>query len=158
MRISISFPRLVSGLLPLLLVIVSGCGDSNNTPGNPAGDWNIVAIENVTQGTRVDCPGVSGELECGTATLSLAEAGTLTIVETTDEMGAPDDYRHEGIWRTEGDRLTLVLSAGGTDADNLEPIDPPDEVSGTYTVSSDTLTWSDTDESGDTLTSSYRRL
>ena len=79
-------------------------------------------------------------------------------METTDETGAPDPYRYEGIWLTEGDQLTLELRAEGADADNLTPIDPPDAVTGTYTLSDDTLTWSGQDDGGDTLVNTYERL
>ncbi|MGD8608744.1 MAG: hypothetical protein PVH21_15715, partial [Myxococcales bacterium] len=96
--------------------------------------------------------------ECGTATLSLAESGVLTIVETTDDTGAPDPYRYEGTWRTEGDQLTVELRAEGVDADNLTPIDPPDSVTGTYSVSNDVLTFGGEDDDGDTIVTTYERL
>lgn len=159
MRFSSSTHSFVVSLLPLLLISLSGCGDSGSSnPGDPAGEWRTASIENVTQGIRVECPGVSGNLECGAATMSLVEDGTLTIIETADETGAPEPYRYEGIWRTEDNQLTLVLRDEGADADNLVPIDPPEEVTGPYTLSSDTLTLSGPGEGGDEVVATYDRL
>jgi hypothetical protein len=162
MRFSISIQFLALGLFPLLFIGLAGCSDSDSAsnPGDPSGDWLTVSLENVTQGIRVDCPGQSGSLECGTATLSLDASGVMTILATTDETGAPDPFRYEGIWRTEGDQLTLELREQGEDAGNLSPIDPPDLLTGTYALSEDTLTFAaeEEDGAGDTLVSTYERL
>lgn len=101
---------------------------------------------------------MSGDLECGTATVTLDESGVLSIVETTDETGAPDPYRFEGIWRTSGNQLTLELFREGVDAENLTPIDPPEMLSGTYTLSGDTLTFGGQQEGGDTIANIYERI
>ena len=90
--------------------------------------------------------------------MTLAETGLLSIRETTDETGAPAPYLIEGIWVTSGNQLTLELRAQGEDAENLTPITPPDELTGTYTLSDDTLTFGGEDDNGDTIVSIYDRI
>ena len=148
------------GSLPILLLAVLLAGSACRTPDpfDPTGEWLQLAIENATQGTFVKCPGEAGSLSCGTATLDLADKGKLAIVRTTDEMGEPAPWRIKGTWSVEDDRLTLILTDEGPNADSLTPIDPPGEEVFVYTVSGDALALSPESDRGDTITSTYLRV
>jgi hypothetical protein len=61
-------------------------------------------------------------------------------VDTTDEYADPYDWRTEGTWSTQEDILTVTLTEEGPDADNLQPIDPPDVFPWMWSISGDTLT------------------
>ena len=62
------------------------------------------------------CP---GEIEitdtlsvsCGTQATTFNADGTFADVQTTDEFGAPFDWRSEGTWSTQGSTLTLATAS-----------------------------------------------
>jgi hypothetical protein len=143
-------------LLLAVLLAVSAC--RTQEPFDPTGNWLELTTENVTQGTFVECPGESGSLSCGTVTLELADEGKLAIVQTTDETGEPAPWRIKGTWSVEDNRLTLILSDEGPNANSLTPIEPPREEVFVYTVSGDALALSAESDQGDTTTSTYLRV
>ena len=152
--------NLLPGSLPIallaVLLAVSACRTPE--PFDPTGDWLRLSTENVTQGTFVECPGDLGSSSCGTVTLKLADEEKLTIVQTTDETGESAPWRIEGTWSVEDDRLTLISTDEGPNANSLMPIDPPREDVFVYTVSVDALALTAESDQGDNVTDTYLRV
>lgn len=145
MKVSALRVGTVLSALVLLMPGASGCngGDGSQDPQNLIGTWRTATLHVLSQTTS--CPGEIQLTEdisvsCATETLTLQEEGSLVQVQTTDEYGDPYDWRTEGTWSTSGDILTVTLTEEGPDADNLEPIDPPDVFPWMWSVSGDTLT------------------
>jgi Lipocalin-like domain len=125
---------------------LAGCGDDGaEVAPELFGTWDAVSIE--AEGMSTSCPGEielsdTSSVSCGTEASTFNADGTFVEVQTTDELGDPFDWRIEGTWSTEGSTLTLTYRQEGPDADNLEPIDPPETVSASWSVSGNTLTTS----------------
>jgi len=126
------------------LIGIAACGDDGATLASELfGTWDAVSVE--AEGMSTSCP---GEIEitdtlsvsCSTQATTFNADGTFVEVETTDELGAPFDWRSEGTWSTQGSTLMLTFTKEGPDADSLQPIDPPETQSGTWSVSGTTLT------------------
>jgi hypothetical protein len=96
------------------------------------------------------------QISCGSEALTLERDNSFVRVRITDELGNPDPWRTEGTWSTEGSMLTMETEWEGTDADNLQPVDPPGIFPFAWSVSETTLTlWFPF--AADTLTSTYVR-
>lgn len=151
----------VFALTALPLAGFAGCGAEGGTLAPELfGTWDFVSIE--ANGMNTSCPGeieITGTeaVSCGTEAVTFNTDGTVVQVETTDELGDPFDWRSEGTWSTQGSTLTLTLTQEGTDADNLQPLDPPETSSGTWSVSGNTLTLSVTAPSATVIGTLDRR-
>lgn len=127
-------------------VCLAACGDDGAALASELfGTWDAVSIE--AEGMSTSCPGEidlsdTSSVSCGTEAATFNADGTYVAVQTTDELGDPYDWRIEGTWSTSGDTLTLTYRQEGPDADNLEPIDPPETASASWSVSGNTLTTS----------------
>jgi hypothetical protein len=123
---------------------LAGCGDDGAEVASELfGTWDAVSLE--AEGMSTSCPGEidlsdTSSVSCGTEASTFNADGTFVEVQTTNELGDPFDWRNEGTWSTEGSTLTLTYLQEGPDADNLEPIDPPETVSASWSVSGSTLT------------------
>ena len=123
---------------------LAGCGDDGaEVAPELIGTWDAVSIE--AEGMSMSCPGEielsdTSSVSCFTQAITFNTDGTFVGVQTTDEFGDPFDWRNEGTWSMEGSTLTLTYLQEGPDADNLEPIDPPETGSASWSVSGDTLT------------------
>jgi hypothetical protein len=121
-----------------------GCGDDGAALASELfGTWHAVSLE--AEGMSTSCPGEielsdTSSVSCGTEAATFNADGTYVEVQTTDELEVPFDWRIEGTWSTSGDTLTLTYRQEGPDADNLEPIDPPETASASWSVSGSTLT------------------
>jgi hypothetical protein len=121
-----------------------GCGDDGAALASELfGTWDAVSIE--AEGMSTDCPGEielsdMSSVSCGTEATTFNADGTYVAIQTTDELGEPFDWRIEGTWSTSGNTLTLTSTQEGPDADNLEPIDPPETAIASWSVSESTLT------------------
>lgn len=119
-------------------------GDGGPPPsGSILGTWVSVSIE--VLGMTARCPGQIDLTEdtavsCATETLTFNDDGTFVLVTTTDDTGAPYDWRTEGMWSTNEDVLTLTFTREGPDAESLQPIDPPQIWIWMWSASEDTLT------------------
>jgi len=107
------------------------------------GTWDSVSM--VVNGTSTDCPGEIEVTEtisvaCFTDAFTFNADNTFVLTTTTDEYGDPYDWREEGTWSVEGTLLTITTTREGSDADHLEPVDPPRQEVGTWSISGDTLT------------------
>jgi len=137
-------------LAGVALVGVASCGDDGGgTALAPElfGTWDLESIE--ADAMSADCPGEielsdTEAVSCGTEATTFNADGTFFEIETTDELGAPYDWRSEGTWATQGNTLSLTYRQEGPDAGNLQPINPPESQSGTWSVAGDTLTISGT--------------
>ncbi len=126
--------------------VVLGCGDDGNGGQDPQsilGTWLTDSIE--VLGRQTDCPGEiqlteDSSVACFTETLTFNPDGSFVQVQTTDEYGQPYDWRTEGAWSNNEDLLTITLAMEGPDAENLQPIEPPDNWVWMWSVSGDTLT------------------
>ncbi len=152
--------NLVRRSLPILCLALLLAAPACRTPDpfDPTGDWLQLSTENLTQGIFVECPGESGASSCGTVTLKLAEKGRVAIVQTTDETGEDAPWLIQGTWSVEDDRLTLILTDEGPNANSLTPIDPRQVEVFTYIVSVDALALTDETDAGDTITDTYLRV
>ena len=136
------FARLFA-LATVLLVGIAACGDDGATLASELfGTWDAVSIE--AEGMSTNCPGeieltATQSVSCGTQATAFNADGTFADVQTTDELGNPFDWRVEGTWSTQGSTLTLTSTQEGPDADNLQPIDPPETQSATWSLSGTTL-------------------
>ena len=125
------------------LIGIAACGDDGATLASELfGTWDAVSIE--AEGMSTNCPGeieltATQSVSCGTEATTFNPDGTFVQVETTDELGDPFDWRSEGTWSTQGSTLTLTVTQEGPDADNLQPIDPPETQSATWSLSGTTL-------------------
>jgi hypothetical protein len=123
---------------------LAGCGDDGAALASELfGTWDAISIE--SEGMSTSCPGEidlsdTSSVSCGTEASTFNADGTYVAIQTTDEFGDPFDWRIEGTWSTSGNTLTLTSRQEGPDADNLEPIDPPETVSASWSVSGSTLT------------------
>jgi hypothetical protein len=142
------FSRLiwVLALVGVPWVGLAGCGDDGaEVAPELIGTWDAVSLE--AEGMSTSCPGEielsdTSSVSCFTQAVTFNTDGTFVGVQTTDELGDPFDWRNEGTWSTEGSTLTLTYLQEGPDADNLEPIDPPETGSASWSVSGSTLTMS----------------
>jgi len=145
---------LVSGAV--LAIGATGCGDDGGAlPSELFGTWDAVSLE--AEGMSTPCPGeiditATDSVSCGTEATTFNADGTLVVVETTDELGDPFDWRQEGTWSTSGNTLTETVTREGPDASNLQAVDPPDVSAGTFRVSGSTLTVSVTSPSAPPVT------
>ena len=78
-------------------------------------------------------------VEAGDEITTFNADGTFVEVQTTDESGVPFNWRSEGTWSTRGSSLNLISEQEGPDAENLQPIDPPEWQCATWSVSANTL-------------------
>jgi hypothetical protein len=121
-----------------------GCGDNGAALAPDLfGTWDAISIE--SEGMSTSCPGEielsdTSSVSCGTEASTFNADGTYVAIQTTDELGDPFDWRTEGTWSTSGNTLTLTSRQEGPDADNLEPIDPPETGSASWSVTGSTLT------------------
>lgn len=139
----LNFERLF--VLTVFVLLGAGCGSDGSTAQLAEelfGTWDLVSLE--AEGISTDCPGeilLGGEesVSCGTEYFTLSSNGTFAEIETTDELGNPFEYRSEGSWATNGSTLTLTYLREGPNESNLDPINPPDVQSGTWSVSGTSL-------------------
>jgi hypothetical protein len=131
--------------LAIVMISASACGggDGSQDPQNLIGTWRTATLHVLNQTT--DCPGEIQladdiSVSCSTGTVMFEEDGSFVQVDTTDEYADPYDWRTEGTWSTQEDILTVTLTEEGPDADNLQPIDPPDVFPWMWSISGDTLT------------------
>ena len=133
-----------------LAVILTACGGGDSGGGGGGGggvkehapelfgSWDLIEIEVLMMDAR--CPaeiGIGGgsTISCGTTVVTFNGDGTYVSVDTTDELGVPFNERTEGTWSTEGNILTITEMEEGPDENNLEPIDPTEPLSLTWSVS-----------------------
>ena len=132
--------RMSWALVLAMTMAAGGCGDS---AAGIEGDWELVSFE--AGGVSTTCPGFvevtsTLQINCTSEALSFRGDDSFVRVQTTDELGDPFDWREEGNWSTEGSELTMTTEREGTDADNLQQVDPPDTFVFEWSVSESTLT------------------
>lgn len=136
-----------------LAVMLTACGGGGGGGGSDGGDtelapelfgtWDVIELEVLAMSTP--CPGEiaispTESFDCSTTVVAFNADGTYVSIDTTDELGNPFDERTEGTWSTDGNMLTITETMEGPDAGNLDPIDPLEPISLTWSVSANRLT------------------
>jgi hypothetical protein len=132
-------------LAGVVLLAVASCGDDDGTElaSELFGTWDLVSIQ--ASGMTANCPGeiqLGGDdsVSCGTEATTFNSDGTFVEVETTDEFGNEINFRSEGTWLTQGSTLTITYLREGPDENSLQPLNPPETESVTWSVAGGTLT------------------
>ena len=160
MDYSCSKQRWLAVSLSAFVASAAACGDEGvQRAPELVGTWKAESIS--AQGTNESCPAEidltpTSSVGCGTESWTFNADGTIVVVQTTDEAGDPEPWRVEGTWFTQGNVLTVTLRQQGPDASNLQPIEPPETSSGTWSISGTTVTVVTVDD-GVTVTGTFEK-